>query len=298
MEQVAKTGPADWSQKAKHIKGRSGKSCRLRWCNQLRPGLVKGPFTSWEDAVIIRAQANWGNKWAPISELLDGRCDNSVKNHWHSSLKRQFSDGRHLLKDNWLDKPLQDLLAERPALFQQTSPDDQQTELATSSPAEAAATVSRNLAQLNQSISQSTALNHQERLTAAPVPTHELREAHQTGTSSQSASAFGEDILDMFFQMEKQPESAESARRYQLLLQSKGLGQSYQALVAKPSVGTGPGICKVLGFASHLRRKRSPRRQRHLSSLRGSARSEVQDVMMIDNQAAILLLEGTPHWLG
>lgn len=297
MAQVAKTGAADWSQKAKHIKGRSGKSCRLRWYNQLKPGLVKEPFTAWEDAVIIRAQAEWGNRWAPISELLDGRSDNSVKNHWHSSLERRLSRGRHLLKHNWREKPLEKLLAERPALCQQTiSTDDQQTELASSSRAEAAAAVSRNPAQLNQS--QSTALDHQERLTAAPAPTHELREEHQTGTSSQSVSAFGEDILDMFLEMERQSESVESANRYQLLLQSKGLGHSYQALVPQPSAGKGPVTSKMLGFASHLRRKRSPRRKRHFSSLRGSAVSKVQDVMMIDNQAAILLLESAQYWLG
>ncbi len=48
-------GPKNWSLIAGGIQGRSGKSCRLRWCNQLDPGVIKDPFSEWEDAVIINA---------------------------------------------------------------------------------------------------------------------------------------------------------------------------------------------------------------------------------------------------
>ena len=48
-------GPKNWSLIAGGIRGRSGKSCRLRWCNQLDPGVIKEPFSEWEDAVIIKA---------------------------------------------------------------------------------------------------------------------------------------------------------------------------------------------------------------------------------------------------
>lgn len=48
-------GPKNWSLIAGGIRGRSGKSCRLRWCNQLDPGVNKEPFSEWEDAVIINA---------------------------------------------------------------------------------------------------------------------------------------------------------------------------------------------------------------------------------------------------
>ena len=46
--------PGNWSDIARDIPGRSGKSCRLRWCNQLDPTVKKEPFSDWEDAVIIR----------------------------------------------------------------------------------------------------------------------------------------------------------------------------------------------------------------------------------------------------
>ena len=60
-------GPKNWSEIANNINGRSGKSCRLRWCNQLNPDVKKEPFSDWEDAVIIRSHEVHGNKWA--SEL-------------------------------------------------------------------------------------------------------------------------------------------------------------------------------------------------------------------------------------
>ncbi|WOG94001.1 hypothetical protein DCAR_0313291 [Daucus carota subsp. sativus] len=42
---VSKFGPRNWNLIAKGIPPRSGKSCRLRWCNQLDPCLKRKPFT-------------------------------------------------------------------------------------------------------------------------------------------------------------------------------------------------------------------------------------------------------------
>ncbi|KAL8500255.1 hypothetical protein ACS0TY_020021 [Phlomoides rotata] len=90
VNHVRKYGPRDWSSiRSKGLLQRTGKSCRLRWVNKLRPNLKNGvKFSAEEERTVIDLQAQFGNKWAKIATYLSGRTDNDVKNFWSSRQKR------------------------------------------------------------------------------------------------------------------------------------------------------------------------------------------------------------------
>uniref|UniRef100_A0A803QZJ4 Uncharacterized protein n=1 Tax=Cannabis sativa TaxID=3483 RepID=A0A803QZJ4_CANSA len=73
---------------------RSGKSCRLRWLNYLRPNLKHDQISAEEENIIIQLHERWGNKWSKIARILPGRTDNEIKNYWRTYLRKKLAQNQ------------------------------------------------------------------------------------------------------------------------------------------------------------------------------------------------------------
>jgi hypothetical protein len=87
------------------VPNRTGKQCRQRYFNHLKPSVKLAEWSPLEDVILFHLHGSIGSKWALISQILKGRSDNNVKNRFHHIRRRLEKVAAKLDIDGYVGDP-------------------------------------------------------------------------------------------------------------------------------------------------------------------------------------------------
>lgn len=87
---VGQSARPRWISFKRFFPGRTSKQIRERWLNQLNPGINRAEWGEEEDWLLFLLWKVNGNAWSLFRNVIRGRGDNQIKNHWNSSMKNRL----------------------------------------------------------------------------------------------------------------------------------------------------------------------------------------------------------------
>ncbi|KAL4101683.1 hypothetical protein PRIC1_005432 [Phytophthora ramorum] len=83
---VAELGHRNWMAVAERVPGRDNAQCLQRWNKVLKPGLVKGPWSVEEDAMLMEMMLKGYDNWRQVSNSIPGRTAKQCRERWRNRL--------------------------------------------------------------------------------------------------------------------------------------------------------------------------------------------------------------------
>lgn len=86
---VKEMGLYSWSKIAKNLVNRSGRQCKERYFNYLKPDINRSAWTKQEEALLNLKLSEVGPRWKLISTFFNSRTEVDVKNHYRLMKRRE-----------------------------------------------------------------------------------------------------------------------------------------------------------------------------------------------------------------
>lgn len=91
---VLEHGDKRWKQISDQLGNRTPIQCLHRWTKILRPGLVKGPWSTQEDELVVEWVRTRGpNRWSLCAQRIAGRSGKQCRERWSNALNPELKKG-------------------------------------------------------------------------------------------------------------------------------------------------------------------------------------------------------------